>query len=161
VPAKYGPQEAMAGYRELLRELDEVGPETLEAIMAKAYGLLNAGAAIFQGPPCFNTWSHCFDRTIFMNNYGVRTMPEGSPFHWWNWNAPMWLGINTINVDGRTTTLVGSCYWGIHVVEKLRDSIEATLRDEFIAKAPGGVEVPKYFKTSESAGQFETYGKTI
>ena len=29
----------------------------------------------------------------------------------WNWNAPMWLGVNTINVNGKTTTLIGSCLW--------------------------------------------------
>jgi hypothetical protein len=150
VPAKYGPEEAMAGYRELQSELDNLGPIMQQAILAKAYGLMNSGAALFQGLPTYGTWSHCFDRNLFMNNYGVRTMPEGSPFHWWTWNAPLWLGLNTINVDGRTTTLIGSMMWGIDVLERLRDTIEDILRNEFMAKSPAsgqkGALVPSYKK---------------
>ena len=63
-----------------------------------------------------------------MNNYGTRQMPKESPFDTWNWNAPMWLGVNTINVNGKTTTLVGSCMWGMDLVEDLRNHMEATLR---------------------------------
>merc|ERR1712216_519110 len=91
----------------------------------------------FQIMPTYNEGHHCLDRHIFMNNYGVRKMPEGSNFVAWNWNAPLWFGINTINVDGCTTTLVGSSFWGIDVVEKLRDNMEKTLR-EVMSKAPDG-----------------------
>eukprot|EP01043_Picozoa_sp_COSAG02_P036669 COSAG02_NODE_2701_length_8203_cov_7.719521_7_plen_92_part_00 len=70
-----------------------------------------------------------------MNNYGIRTIDEKSGFGVWNWNAPMWLGINTINVNGKTTTLIGSCLWGVDVVTALRDNIEATLR-EIMDSAP-------------------------
>merc|ERR1711879_401393 len=121
--------EAMAGYKELMTELDEVGPATTDAIMAKAYGLVNSGAGVFEALPTYNAWNCPWDKNIFMNNYGVRSMPKGSPFYWWNWNAPFWCGINTINVDGRTTTMIGSLFWGIKVVEKLRDSVERTLRN--------------------------------
>ena len=44
-------------------------------------------------------------------------------------NAPLWFGLNTIMVNGRTTTLLGSSVWGLVVVEAVRDSIEATLRE--------------------------------
>ena len=53
----------------------------------------------------------------------------------WLWNAPQWLGVNTININGATTTLVGSMLWGLPVVEAIRDNIEATLR-EIMAAAP-------------------------
>jgi len=55
------------------------------------------------------------------------------------WNAPIWLGVNTnmntIQVNGKTTTLVGSCMWGLEIVESLRDSMEVTLRDIMATKA--------------------------
>jgi len=119
----------MDGYKELQSELDEIGPKMKETIMAKAYGIVNSGAAVFQLAPCYSVYPHAFNRCIFMNNYGIRKMPPGSPFHSWNWNAPLWLGINSINVDGATTTLVGSCFWGQEVVDAMRDNMEATLRD--------------------------------
>lgn len=129
VSAEYGLKEAMAGYTELQHEVNDIGPRMREAIMAKSYGILNSGASLFQCIPTYNSWHHPFDRCIFMNNYGVREMPPGSPFHTWNWNAPYWFGFNTINVDGCTTTLVGSMFWGLEVVEAMRDNIEETLRD--------------------------------
>lgn len=53
--------------------------------------------------------------------------------------APIWLGVNTITntiqVNGKTTTLVGSCMWGLEIVESLRDSMEVTLRDIMATKA--------------------------
>ena len=60
-------------------------------------------------------------------------------------SAGRWLGVNTINVNGKTTTLVGSSFWGLEVVEALRDHMEGTLR-EIMAQAPrrGGKEVPAY-----------------
>jgi len=88
---------------------------------------------------------HVFDRCVFMNNYGVRTIDESTPFHTYNWNAPLWFGVNTINVNGCTTTFVGSAFWGQKVVNALRDNMRATL-DDIMAKAPAGslAAVPKY-----------------
>jgi len=151
VPDNFGYEEAKKMYKELQTELDEIGPCTRRAIWAKAYALINSGAAMFQFLPCFNEWHHPTSRIIFMNNYGIRTTPPGSPFHTWNWNAPMWLGFNTINVDGCTTTLMGSSFWGLEIVEALRDNVEATLRNEFMAKAPANVgTVPTYKPNSGS-----------
>ena len=81
-----------------------------------------------------------------MNNYGIRTVDEKSGFGVWNWNAPMWLGLNTINVNGKTTTLIGSCLWGIDVVTALRDNIEATLREIMDSAPTDGTQlvVPAY-----------------
>lgn len=143
VSQEYGLKEAMVGYKQLQSEMEEIGPLMQETIMAKAYGLFNSGAAMFQAPPTYNLYPHCLNRCIFMNNYGIRKMPEGSPFHTWNWNAPMWLGINTINVDECTTTLIGSAFWGQDVVDALRDSIEATLRG-IMETADASVSVPIY-----------------
>ena len=96
--------------------------------MAKAYGLWNSGAAVFQAMPTYNDDAHILDRCVFMNNYGVRTMPKEANFGTWNWNAPMWFDLNTICVNGVTTTLVGSSLWGLDVIHAMRDNIEATLR---------------------------------
>ena len=81
-----------------------------------------------------------------MNNYGVRSNANPA-LEAWNWNAPLWLGVNTINVNGKTTTLVGSMLLGLEVVEPLRDHMEATLRD-IMADAPadGGRPVPGFIR---------------
>merc|ERR1719453_2484573 len=97
--------------------------------MAKAYGLVNSGAAAFQPVPAFNDNAHILDRSLFMNNYGVREMPEECPFHTWNWNAPIWLGVNTICVNGKTTTLVGSSLFSLEQIQQVRNKIEITLRE--------------------------------
>lgn len=68
------------------------------------------------------------DRAILMNNYGVRSMPPESSFVSWNWLAPTWFCLNTINVNGATSTTVGSSIWGLEAVEQIRDNIEGTLR---------------------------------
>jgi len=36
--------------------------------------------------------------------------------------------VNTISVNGKTTTLVGSSVWGLEIVEQIRDNMEVTLR---------------------------------
>ena len=104
-----------------------------------------------------------------MNNYGVRTTEVDLK---WNWNAPLYFGLNvnlislilkyfqkrksltlncqhqTINVNGVTTTMVGSCLFGQQVVDAMRDSIEGTLR-EIMAQSPEGssdIEVPQFSK---------------
>ena len=45
-----------------------------------------------------------------------------------------WLGVNTIQVNGKTTTLVGSSFWSLPIMEAVRDHMEITLRD-IMAKA--------------------------
>ena len=120
--------DATADYKKMIKDLDEVGPLTRAAFMAKAYGVANAGAAGFEILPTYNDNAHLMSRCLFMNNYGVRIMPPECPFHTWNWNAPIWLGVNTISVNGKTTTLVGSSMWGLENVEAIRDNIEITLR---------------------------------
>ena len=131
----YSLQDAQAGYAALIDDLDRFGPKTQASFMAKAYGLVNCGAAPFECTPTYNDDAHVFDKTLFMNNYGRRSVDPEAGFEAWNWNAPLWLGVNTINVNGKTTTLVGSCMWGLDVVEALRDHMEATLRG-IMAKAP-------------------------
>lgn len=130
----YSLEDAQAGYAALIDDLDRFGPKTQASFMAKAYGLVNCGAAPFECTPTYNDDAHVFDRTLFMNNYGRRAVAPEAAFEAWNWNAPLWLGVNTINVNGKTTTLVGSCMWGLDVVEALRDHMEATLRG-IMAKA--------------------------
>jgi len=40
---------------------------TLNSVMAKAYGLMNSGAAGFQIFPAYNDDAHCMDRCLFRN----------------------------------------------------------------------------------------------
>ena len=56
-------------------------------------------------------------------------------------------GVNTINVNGQTMTMVGSMLWGQEVVAAVRDHMEATLR-EIMKHAPedGSAKVPEYGK---------------
>jgi len=148
--ADYDLQKAQQGYVEMTADLDDFGPRTQRSFMAKAYGLLSCGAAPFEIVPTYNDDAHVLDRTLFMNNYGVRKNANPA-FAAWNWNAPLWLGVNTINVNGQTTTLVGSAFWGLDVVEALRDHMETTLREEIMAKAPkrGGKAVPEFVKKAK------------
>ena len=48
--------------------------------------------------------------------------------------------------DVKTTTLIGSCLWGIDVVTALRDNIEATLREIMDSAPTDGTQlaVPTY-----------------
>ena len=133
-PDNFTLQKAHEEYTTVMKDLDEMGPITRNAMMAKAYGLVNSGAAAFEPFPSYNDDMHLLDRCLFMNQYGVRDMPSEVGFDTWNWNAPIWLGVNTICVNGKTTTLVGSCMWGLEAVEALRDSMEITLRG-IMAKA--------------------------
>merc|ERR1712224_47227 len=104
-----------------------MGPLTRRSFAAKAWGLVNQWAANFQVPPPYNDDAPVFGRTLFMNNYGVRTNPSPS-FFAWNWNAPFWLGVNTICVNGKTTTQVGGMFWGADIIEAIAQNMEATLR---------------------------------
>lgn len=127
-------EKAQEQYKAFMTDLDEMGPITKNAMMAKAYGLVNSGSGGFEPVPAYNDDLHLLDRTVFMNQYGKREMPEEVGFEAWSWNAPIWLGVNTIQVNGKTTTLIGSCMWGLEIVEALRDSMEITLRG-IMAKA--------------------------
>ena len=121
---------------------------SVAAIWAKAYGLFNNGAAVFQSLPTYADDAHLLDRCVFFNNYGIRdtAMPLV-----WHWNAPMWWGVNTINVNGQTMTMVGSMLWGQEVVAAMRDHMEGTLR-EIMEHAPkdGSAKVPTYSAKKEA-----------
>lgn len=150
---EYTIEDAHASYENLQDELREIGPRTQDSFMAKAYGIINCGAALFEMLPTYNDGMGVFDRCLFMNNYGVRTIPEESHFLAWNWNAPFWFGFNTINVNGRTSTLMGSFVWGEEVVSAFRDSVEKTLR-EIMDKVPEDavlLSVPSFKRERSSA----------
>lgn len=142
VGKEYTLQDAQKGYDQLMTDMDEAGPSVRKTFWAKAYGVINSGAAGFEAFPFYNDNMHVMDRCIFMNNYGVRTVDPSSGWKAWNWNAPMWLGINTICVNGVTTTMVGSAFMGMEMVEDVRDHIEATCR-EIMSNAKGISEITR------------------
>lgn len=86
--ANYDLPAAQRAYEELRTEIGTVGPATVDAFMAKAYGLMNSGAAGFQITPTYNDDAHVMDRCLFMNNYGKRTVDPSSGFRAWNWVRP-------------------------------------------------------------------------
>ena len=121
--------QATQAYKDFMKDVDEVGPKTQDAMMAKGYGVIGSGSATFEPFPAYNNNSQLLDRCIFMNQYGVREMPAEIGFDTWTWNAPTWLGVNTINVNGKTTTAVGTMIFGYDLLVKLRDHMEITLRE--------------------------------
>ena len=129
VCSAYDLAAAERGYQALLQDLNDVGPATRNTFLAKAYGEWNCGAAVFQMSDSYSDCAHPASRSLFFNNYGKRSTVEGAHLVAWLWNAPVWLGVNTININGATTTLIGSSRWGLEVVEAIRDHMEMTLRE--------------------------------
>jgi hypothetical protein len=127
-PADLTLAKAHALYEGMVKDVKEFGPMTQRSFAAKAWGIENTGAAGFEAPPTYNDAAYLLGPTLFMNNYGVRTV-ENPSFEAWNWQAPMWLGVNTICVNGRTTTMVGSMVWGQQVMEAVVENMEETIRE--------------------------------
>lgn len=131
---EYTLEDAQRGYERLLDDLDNLGESVRRAFDAKAYGLYNGGAAVFEVPPTYGDDSRIFDG-IFFNNYGVRTVRPESGFFSWNWAAPFKLGFNTINVNGKTCICLSSSVLGLDTLRAVRDHAQTTLR-QLMHEAP-------------------------
>ena len=86
----YTLKESEQGYHQLLDGLDNFNQLTVNAMEAKAWGLIQGGSGVFEVPPTYNDTAVVFD-SMFFNNYGTRSM-EGD-FQSWNWMAPFKIGM--------------------------------------------------------------------
>ena len=88
---RYTLADAQLGYERLLADLESLGGSVGRAFEAKAYGLLNGGAAAFEAPPTYGDDFTIFS-SIFFNNYGRREIHPDAGCVGWNWGAPFKLG---------------------------------------------------------------------
>jgi len=126
-------------YEDLISELGhgtntgDFNGAVAKACEAKHYGLLNWGAAVFEFFPFYPDGIKILD-SIFLNNYGIRTLHEDSGFYSWNWAAPTGIALNTISVNGKMCTCLGTCVHSQDECDAIRDEVEAILL-EFAGKA--------------------------
>lgn len=125
---EYTPMDAQASYNILIKEMGDLNGATARAIEAKAYSLLNSGAATFEFFPFYADDTRLFD-SLFLNNYGLRTLHADCGFVSYNWGAPTALCFNTICVNGRMTSTLASSIYSLDVVEACRDETERLLMD--------------------------------
>ena len=110
--------------RRLLADLESLGGSVGRAFEAKAYGLLNGGAAAFEAPPTYGDDFTIFS-SIFFNNYGRRKIHPDAGCVGWNWGAPFKLGCNCIFINGRTCICFASCVLNREILRAIRDHAQA------------------------------------
>ena len=118
---------SQAGYDTLRAELKACSGAVARAFAAKAYGILNGGAAAFEAPPTYGEPLMLMD-SLFFNNYGTRSIHEDAGCIGWNWGAPFGLGCNCIFVNGRTCMCFASSVLGEEQLAAVRDHAEGVLR---------------------------------
>ena len=124
--SEYTLDVAQRGYATLLGELERLDGAVLRAFEAKAYGLVNGGAAAFEAPPTYGDDQLIFS-SIFFNNYGKREVAAGAHCIGWNWGAPFKLGCNCIFVNGRTCICFASSVLSTETLRAIRDHAQDTL----------------------------------
>lgn len=129
---KYGYLEAQEGYEGLLKDLDDLRRPAMRALEAKAWGLLGGGASLFEFLPAYCDYNRMM-QSVFLNNYGIRSVSDDCGFHHYNWQAPYRFGFNTINVNGKTSIGIATGCSGLKKMEEARDFIHKTLREEFMS----------------------------
>ena len=126
------PSRTRRSYERLVRDLDTLGEEVRRAFDAKAYGLLNGGAAVFEVAPTYGLDAMIWD-SVFFNNYGVRSVCPQAGLVSWNCAAPFKLGFNAIRANGKTCITLTSYVLGLETLRAVRDHAEATLRDLMVS----------------------------
>ena len=132
----YTLEQAQVEYDRLLLELKEFphDGEVAQSFNAKAYGLLNHGAAMWELFPVYGYDSGLFGPSVFFNNYGIRTIDDTANVFSWNWVAPFYLGCNCIQVNGKTCIGLATSFIGMENVTSIRNRMEINLQ-QFIQKA--------------------------
>lgn len=123
----YSLEAAERGYRMLRTELASHDGAVRRAFEAKAYGVLNGGAAAFEAPPTYGD-ANTLMNSVFFNNYGTRTVHAGAECIGWNWGAPFGLGCNCIYVNGRTCICFATSVLGREKLALIRDHAYQVLR---------------------------------
>jgi len=125
-------------YDDLISELGEFNGAVAIACEAKHYGLINWGAAIFEFFPFYPDETKILD-SVFLNNYGNRTIHEDSGFVSFNWAAPTGIALNTINVNNKMCSCLGTSVHSQDECDAIRDEVERLLME--IADSPEPVEL--------------------
>ena len=132
-------KDAQRMYEDLM---DELGHGTdcgrfdgaiAKACEAKHYGLLNWGAAVFEFFPFYPDENKILD-SIFLNNYGIRSIHPDSGFYSYNWAAPTGIALNTMCVNGKWCTALGTATHSQDELDAIRDEVEKILIE--VAEAP-------------------------
>ena len=123
---EYTLAKSQAAYETLRTELAECSGAVRRSFEAKAYGVLNGGAAAFEAPPTFGDDLMLLD-SVFFNNYGTRTVHEDAQCVGWNWGAPFKLGVNCIFVNGRTCICFASSVLSTEDLAAIRDHAQGRL----------------------------------
>ena len=119
-------QDAQAQYDELLKELVTMEGAVAHACEAKAYSLLNNGAATFEFFPFYGDEHKILD-SLFFNNYGLRDVHKDAGFYSYNWGAPTGMCFNTICVNGYTCSCMATSVHSDDVLQAARDEAERLL----------------------------------
>ena len=130
---EYTLAKSQAAYETLRTEVAECSGAVRRSFEAKAYGVLNGGAAAFEAPPTFGDDLMLLD-SVFFNNYGTRTVHEDAQCSGWNWGAPFKLGVNCIFVNGRTCICFASSVLSTEDLAAIRDHAQGRLL-EFSSEA--------------------------
>ena len=96
-------------------------------------GLLNWGAAVFEFFPFYPDENKILD-SIFLNNYGIRSIHPDSGFYSYNWAAPTGIALNTMCVNGKWCTALGTATHSQDELDAIRDEVEKILIE--VAEAP-------------------------
>ena len=115
-------EDAQQVYETTLKNLKSMEGNALSAAQSKAYCALG-GAGIFEFFPFYAERARVFDG-IFFNNYGLRTIHPDAELYSYNWGAPMRLGFNTLNVNGKTCTCFASSHMSLTKLRKIRSVVK-------------------------------------
>ena len=133
---EYTLDTAQAKYERLLASMENLDGDVLHAAEARAYGVINGGAAMCEVMPFYpdhqRVWSG-----VFFNNYGLRTIHPDAGCISFNWGAPFMLGFNTICVNGRTCICLASSLMSLEKLQAIRDKSHDILREYIEAGKDG------------------------
>ena len=130
IDESYDIKQSQKEYESLLDQLNNprVDSEVSKSLMAKAYGGVQSGAASFEPWATYPYDAALMQDTLFFNNYGKRTIPDDLGVVSWNWCAPMHLGCNCININGKTCIALASMFMPQETVEQIRDVFAENVR---------------------------------
>ena len=127
---EYTLKKSQDEYNKLIHEMTYYPSEgeVAQTFNAKAYGLMNHGAAGWEWLPCYGYDTGLCGPSVFFNNYGLRSMNENANVLTWNWVAPFYLGCNCVNVNGRTNIGFATGFIGGQNLKAIRNQMEINIQ---------------------------------
>ena len=123
---QYTLEQAHAGYKTLLSELDDLSGAVARAAEGKHYALVNNGAATFEAWPFYGDHSRVWD-SLFFNNYGPRSVHEDAGLVATTGARPSPC-FNTLHINGKTCTCMASGVLGLDKLRAVRDEARRLLQ---------------------------------